>query len=106
MRTPGNAYRVSICISEEKQYHGQAMYMAVFEFLRKQGAAGATVVRAVAGFGVHSHVHTATIPALSTVMPMVIEWIDTPQTVERLMPEIRRMVDDGLITVQQIQIIQ
>ena len=45
----------------------------------KEGLAGATVFRGVAGFGAHARIHTAAILDLSTDPPLVIQVIDTPE---------------------------
>lgn len=80
--------------------------MALLELLRREGAAGATVTRGLAGFGARSRIHTATILTLSEDLPIRIEWVDQAEVVERLMPRVRRMVDDGLIVLEEIDVVQ
>ncbi|MCL4870797.1 MAG: DUF190 domain-containing protein [Anaerolineae bacterium] len=106
MQLPGKARRVIIYIGERDVHQGKPLYMALLQFLKREGAAGATVVRGLAGFGAHSRIHTATILDLSADLPIRIEWIDQPETVERLLPQIRRMVNDGLITLEGLQVVQ
>ncbi len=106
MQLQGKAWRVTIYIGESDRYQGKPLYMALLQFLKKEGAAGATVMRGLAGFGAHSRIHTATILDLSADLPVRIEWIDQPETVERLLPQVRRMVDDGLITVEAVDVAQ
>ncbi|MBK8985068.1 MAG: DUF190 domain-containing protein [Chloroflexi bacterium] len=106
MQLQGKALRVIIYIGESDRYQGKPLYMALLQFLKKEGAAGATAVRGLAGFGVHSRIHTATILDLSADLPMRLEWIDQPETVERLLPQVRQMVDDGLITVEEVDVLQ
>lgn len=106
MQLQGQATRVTIYIGESDHYGGRTLYMALLEFLRKAGAAGATVTRGVAGFGAHSRIHTATIETLSVDLPVRLEWIDLPERVERLLPAVRRMVNDGLIIVEQVNVVQ
>ncbi|RMG93518.1 MAG: CBS domain-containing protein [Chloroflexi bacterium] len=106
MQLHGKAKRVVIYIGERDRFGGQPLYMALLEMLKKEGAAGATVVRGIAGFGAHSRIHTASIMALSEDLPLRLEWIDTPQKVAQLLPRVRRMVDDGLITVEEIEVVQ
>ncbi len=106
MQLQGKALRVIIYIGESDHYQGKALYMALLQFLKKEGAAGATVVRGLAGFGAHSRIHTATILDPSTDLPIRLEWIDQPDVVERLLPQVRRMVDDGLITVEEVDVVQ
>jgi CBS-domain-containing membrane protein len=48
--------------------------------------------------------HTATILRLSEDLPIVIDWVDAPERVERLLPHLCAMVPEGLITVEDVQI--
>jgi CBS domain-containing protein len=106
MNIAGMGRRVRIYSGEFSKWGWKPLYMAVLEFLRAEGAAGATVLRGVAGFGANSRIHTATIIRLSEDLPMVIEWVDAPERVERLLPRICDMVSDGLITVEDVQVAQ
>ena len=106
MQLQGKALRVSVYIGESDHYQGKSLYMSLLQFLKKEGAAGATVVRGLAGFGAHSRIHTATILDLSTDLPVRLEWIDQPEVVERLLPQVRQMVNDGLITVEEVDVVQ
>jgi CBS domain-containing protein len=106
MQIQGKAQQVSIYIGESNHFHGKSLYMAILEFLRQEGASGATVLRGLAGFGAHSRIHTTTILDLSADLPIVVVWVDLPERVERLLPVLRKMVNDGLITVEEIQVVQ
>ena len=106
MHLQGKALKVSIYIGESDSYRGKSLYKALLDMLRKEGAAGATVTRALAGFGARSRIHTATILTLSEDLPIRIEWIDNREIIERLIPQVRSMVDDGLITLEEIDVIQ
>jgi CBS domain-containing protein len=61
-------------------------------------------MRGVGGFGANSRIHTATILRLSEDLPMVVEWVDAPERVERLLPRVCEMVDDGLVTVEDVSV--
>lgn len=106
MQLQGKALRVIIYIGESDRHRGRALYMALLQFLKQEGASGATVMRGLAGFGAHSRIHTATIVDLSTDLPIRVEWIDLPEVVERLLPQVRQMVDNGLITVEEVDVVQ
>jgi CBS domain-containing protein len=43
---------------------------------------------------------------LSEELPLRIEWVDERAVVERLMPQVRQMVDDGLITLERVDVVQ
>ena len=106
MQLQGKALRVIIYIGESDHYKGKALYMALLQLLKKEGGSGATVVRGLAGFGAKSRIHTAAIVDLSTDLPIRLEWVDQPEVVERLLPQVRQMVDDGLITVEEVDVVQ
>ncbi|MEZ4767217.1 MAG: DUF190 domain-containing protein [Caldilineales bacterium] len=105
MEIVGTATKVTIYIGDSDRWRGRPLYSALLEMLKSEGCAGATVTRAIAGFGAHSRIHSASILRLSEDLPLVIEWVDHPDRVERLMPRLVEMVDEGLITVQQVEVV-
>jgi CBS-domain-containing membrane protein/PII-like signaling protein len=104
MNIVGMGRRVRIYTGETNQWERKPLFLALLEFLRAEGAAGATVIRGVAGFGANSRIHTATILRLSEDLPMVIDWVDAPERVDRLLPRICEMAAGGLVTVEDIQV--
>src|SRR3989442_12891517 len=104
MNIVGVGRRVRIFTGETAQWERRPLFLALLEYLRAEGAAGATVLRGVAGFGANSRIHTATILRLSEDLPMIIDWVDAPERVERLLPRICEMVDEGLGTVEDVQV--
>lgn len=105
MEIVGTATKVTIYIGESDRWQRKPLYSAILELLRREGCAGATVTRAIAGFGAHSRIHSASIVRLSEDLPLVIEWIDHPRRVERIMPALVEMVAEGLITVQPVEVV-
>lgn len=102
----GGARRLSIYIGESDRWRGRALYTALLETLKTEGVAGATVLRGVAGFGAHSRIHTAAILRLSEDLPLLIEVIDLPEKIERAVQVISPMIREGLITVEDLQVIK
>jgi CBS domain-containing protein/PII-like signaling protein len=88
-------------LSEGDTFHHQSAATAVLELLRREDGAGATVFKGVAGFGADGRIHTAGLVELAGPLPMVIEWVDTPERVQRLLPKLTEMVD-GMITVEEV----
>ena len=82
----GEQTLLRIFLGESDQWHGRPLHIALLERLRQRGAAGVTVLRGIAGFGARSVVHTTHILRLSEDLPIVIELVDTPEHVERLLP--------------------
>jgi len=105
MEIIGLAKKVTIYIGESDKWGRKPLYAAILEMLKQEDCAGATVTRAVSGFGAHSRIHTANIVDLSADLPLVIEWVDNSARVERIMPRLREMVTEGLITVHEVEVI-
>ena len=102
----GEQMLVRIFIGESDRWHHQSLYAALLERLRREGFAGATVFRGIAGFGARSVVHTAQILRLSEDLPVVIEVVDTEEHVQRLLPVLDEMVTEGLVTVEKARVLK
>jgi PII-like signaling protein len=106
MLQKGAAKKVTIFVNEDTQHHFGPLTDAILTFLLHKGIAGATATRAVAGFGAHRVMHTTKIEVLSEHLPMRIEFIDSAEKVDELMPTLYDMVNDGVIEVQDTQIVK
>ena len=100
------AKRLSIYIGESDRWSGRALYVALLQALRKNGMAGATVPRGLAGFGAHSVIHTANIEVLSMDLPLLIQAIDSPEKIGKALEVITPMVGEGLITLDDVEVIK
>jgi uncharacterized protein len=100
----GGGTRVRIYFGERDRYRGRSLWSALLEALRRQGAAGATVTRGLAGYGAHSVIHAATLVDLSADLPLVLEWVDTTEQVERLLPVLLGMLTGTLVTTEPVTI--
>jgi CBS domain-containing protein len=103
---PTNARRLTIYIGESDRWRGKPLYAAILEALKAQGVAGATVLRGAAGFGAHSRIHTAAILRLSEDLPLRIEVVDSAEKVEQALELLASMVREGLVTVEEVQVVR
>jgi len=101
-----DAQLLSIYIGESDRWRGKQLYVAILELLKAEKLAGATVIRGVAGFGAHSHIHTAAILRLSEDLPLCIQVVDTPEKIAHAIDLVSPMVREGLVTVQNIQVMR
>jgi PII-like signaling protein len=83
----------------------KALYQAIVERVRQEGLAGATVLRGIEGFGADSRLHTSRILRLSEDLPVVIEIVDTPEQIDRVVPILDEMVGEGMLTLERVQIV-
>ena len=75
---------------------------SVLDFLFKHRVAGATVVRAFAGFGSHHHLHTANLVDISVDLPVILQFVDSREKLETWFQEIAEVVKGGLLSTQEI----
>ena len=106
MLTKGPAKKVTIFINEDTQHHKTALHDSIMTFLMHKGVSGATATRAFSGFGSHQLMHTPKIEVLAQHLPIRIEFIDTPEKVEEILPTLYEMVSDGLIEVQDTHVVK
>jgi PII-like signaling protein len=106
MLKAGPAKKVSIYVGEDHQYHGQSLYSAILNFLFYHGISGASVVRGIAGFGADHHLHTMRIEVLTQDLPIKVEFIETPEKVEEVLPKLHELAGTGLIEVQDTLVVK
>ncbi len=101
----GKAKRLRIYLNEGDQIGHLPAPLAILELLRKEGAAGATVLHGMEGFGASGVVHTPHLADVVEKLPILIEWIDLPERVERLLPRLKEMVPYGLMTLDETEVV-
>lgn len=105
MKLAGDGTLLRVFIGESDSWHGKPLYQAIVRRLREEGIAGATVIRAIEGYGAKSHLHTTRILRLSEDLPLVIEVVDRAENIERVLPMLDEMVADGLVTLERVNVI-
>ena len=105
MKLEGEGQLLRIFIGESDRWHGKPLYEAIVEAARREGLAGATVVRGIEGFGADSHLHTARVLRLSQDLPVVIEIVDRAESIARVLPLLDGMVAEGMVTLERVHVI-
>lgn len=106
MLPKGPAKKVTIFLNAEVQHHMGPLYESILSFLMHRGVAGATASRAMAGFGTHHEMHTPKTELLTQHMPVRVEFIETADKVQELLPTLYDMVTDGVIEVHDTVIVK
>lgn len=105
-RLEGEHTLVRVFVGESDRWHGQPLYSAIVQRLRKEGIAGVTVLRGVMGYGANSMLHTASLLRLSGDLPMVIEVVDSREHIDRVLPILDEMIDEGLVTLERVAVLR
>jgi PII-like signaling protein len=106
MLRKGTAKKVTIFVNEDTQHHFGSLSESILAFLLHKGVSGATATRAMAGFGAHQVMHTTKIEVLTEHLPIRIEFIESAQKVDEIMPTLYDMVTDGVIEVQDTNVVK
>ena len=102
----GENLLMRIFIAEGDRFEHRPLYEALVEMLRKEGFAGATVLRGICGFGAHSVYHSQKLLDLSADLPMIIEAVETEEKINIVMPRIDEMMSGGMITLEKVRVIR
>lgn len=102
----GQARRIRIYIGEAAKYKGTVLYHAIALKAKELGLAGITIFRGIEGFGANSRIKTARILELSSDLPIVIDIVDSIEYIEKIMPFLDQTVNEGLITIEDIEIVK
>jgi uncharacterized protein len=106
MKLEGEGVLLRIYIGEQDKWQHHSLYEAIVLKAREMELAGATVLRGPMGFGAHSRLHTAKILRLSEDLPVLIEIVDKEERINAFIPELDKMLGDGLVTLEKIHIIR
>lgn len=101
----GERTLMRVHLGERDKWKGKPLYQAIVELLRDRGYAGATVFRAVMGFGATAHLRTDKLELLSSDLPIVVECVDTEEKIQAILPDLDQMIGGGLITLERARVI-
>lgn len=101
----GERTLMRIHIGESDKHHGKPLYEAIVELLRSRHFAGATVLRAIMGFGANARLHTDRLELLSLDLPIIVEVVETEERIQEVLPLIDEMMGGGLITLERARVV-
>ena len=94
-----------IFIGDSDRHENQPLHKVLVQRAHASGLAGATVLHGPLGFGRHSRMHTAKLAELSSDLPVVIEFVDTDEAIQRFMKQVDELVKEGLVTLEAVKIV-
>ena len=104
MRFEEDDVLLRIYLGESDMYHGRPVYEHIVLKARELKLSGATVLRGIMGFGIHSHMRSAGILTLSADLPIVIEIVDKEEKIDMLLPFLDEIMGEGLVTKESIHV--
>jgi uncharacterized protein len=104
MRTVKKAKLLRLHFSEDDRYRGKPLYEAVVNRCKDLRIAGATVFRGLEGYGETAEIHHHHF--VRKDLPIIVTIVDTPENLERLIPEVEEMMDTGMIAMSDVEYIR
>lgn len=101
----GKGKILKIYIGENDLYNDEPLYQELIKMFKERGLAGATAMTGIEGFGLNSRIKSNHIWQLSEDLPVVIEVVDKVEKIEEVIPIVKKMVKEGLVTVEEVEII-
>jgi len=86
--------------TESDRYHGKPLYEAIVQKCLDLKIAGATVFRGLEGYGDTAEIHRSHI--LAHDLPIVVQIVDSEESIQRLLPVVEEMMDKGLIAMSDV----
>ena len=90
--------------TERDRYQGKPLYEAIVEKCQELSIAGATVFRGLEGFGDTAEIHRSHI--LAHDLPVVVQIVDRDENIQRLLPVLEAMMDQGLIAMSEVTMLR
>lgn len=95
---------LSVFIGEFDRYHHHSLADAILQLAREEGLAAATVIRGIEGFGPSGRLRTTRLLSSSDDLPIVIQIVDEAHRIETFLRIVDRMIPEGLVTVEDVDI--
>lgn len=92
-----------IFVNERDTWHGELLYCAIVDMLKREHVAGASVFRGVEGFGSHREIHLASVWKFGGKLPVLIEVVDDETKIAGLIPQLEAMIVEGAMTLERVE---
>ncbi len=106
MKLEGEAKMLRIYFGENDKWKDKPLYLAIVEKSRELDIAGATVFRGIEGYGASTLIHRSHLLSFSSDAPIMVSVIDSEENIQKLLPFLDEMVDEGLIAMSEVEVIK
>ncbi|MDA8171884.1 MAG: DUF190 domain-containing protein [Nitrospiraceae bacterium] len=106
MKLEGKAKMLRIVISEDDKWEGEPLYEVLVKRFIMQDIAGATVYKAIAGYGPHKCYHKKKTLAAHGELPILITVLDKEENINKLLPVLDELVAEGIVVLSDVNVIK
>jgi PII-like signaling protein len=106
MKLEGKAKMLRIMISEDDKWEGTPLYEVIAKRLMMLDIAGATIYKAIAGFGPHRRYHKKKTLTTTGELPILISVIDSEENINKILPILDETIKEGLVVLSDVDVIK
>ena len=106
MDAPCQGTLLRIFIGDAARFEGRPLHEAIVLKAKERGLAGATVLKAVMGFGKDGVLRSSKLLELAMDLPLVVEIVDDEAKIKEFLPELGKMGKLGLVTMERIEVLR
>jgi len=106
MKLAGKAKMLRIYFGEGDKWKDKPLYRVIVEKCRELDIAGATVLRGIAGYGASTLIHRTHALSFSHEAPVMVSVVDSDEKIQKLIPFLDEVVDQGLIATSEVEVIK
>ena len=106
MKEKFEARMLRIHFGEGDKWQGKPLHEAIVAKCQELGLTGAIVYRGIEGYGTSSRIHYASHWKFSKDAPIMVSIIDREEQINKLIPHLDAMVEEGLIAMSGVEVIR
>lgn len=100
------ARMLRIHFGEDNKWQGKPLHEAIVAKCVELGIAGATVYRGIEGYGASTRIRHTSHWKFSPDAPIMLSVIDTEEQIDKLIPHLDAMVQEGLVAISRVEVIR
>ena len=109
MELNGQSSLLRIFVGEIDKIGHTLLYEAIVKAARREGIAGATVLRGILSYGASTRIHSARLIDISEDLPIIIEIVDKEEKLNSFIEVVTDLFDQcgrgGLITLEKVNVL-
>jgi PII-like signaling protein len=106
MKEQFQARMLRVHFGEGDKWQGKPLYEAILAKCQELGIAGATVYRGIEGYGTSTRIRHASHWIFSKDAPIMLSIVDSEEQIDKLIPHLDAMVEEGLIAISSVDVIR
>ncbi len=95
-----------IYFGEDDRWQGKPLHEAILAKCHELGMAGVIVYRGIEGYGTSTRVRHSSHWRFSKDTPIMLSVVDRPEQIEKLVPHLEGMVQEGLMAASPVEVIR